>query len=186
MSRFGAGQMGRHGRYALHFHMIGSVKQSYVRECSIHHTYHRAIAIHGVHYLRVQNNVAFENLGHAYLVEDGVETRNVITNNLGANTRPLFVGLATDASPATYWLVNGDNYVDGNIAAGSSHSGCWFFAEARVRGTSEEEYGADRVCPQGVTISWFNGNEAHNNGRYGLRIFTGRNARTARATRAST
>ena len=41
-------------------------------------------------------------------------------------------------------------------------------------GTSEDESGAHRVCPQGVTISWFNGNEAHNNGRYGLRIFTGR------------
>ena len=53
-----AGQMGRIGRYSIHFHMIGAVRNSYVRYCSIHDTYNRAIAIHGVHYLRVQNNGA--------------------------------------------------------------------------------------------------------------------------------
>ena len=36
--------------------MIGSVRNSYVRKNSIHHTYNRAVAIHGVHYLRVQDN----------------------------------------------------------------------------------------------------------------------------------
>ena len=51
-----AGQMGRIGRYSIHFHMIGAVRNSYVRCNTIRHTYARAIAIHGVHYLRVQNN----------------------------------------------------------------------------------------------------------------------------------
>jgi len=55
-----AGQMGRLGRYPVHFHMIGAVRGSYVRGCAIHHTYNRAIAIHGVHYLRVLNNGALE------------------------------------------------------------------------------------------------------------------------------
>ena len=73
-----AGQMGRLGRYAIHFHMIGAVKQSYVRYNSIHHSYQRAVAIHGVHFLRVINNVAFETAGHTYFVEDGVETKNQI------------------------------------------------------------------------------------------------------------
>ena len=50
------GQMGRIGRYSIHFHMIGAVRNSYVRCNTIRHTYARAIAIHGVHYLRVQNN----------------------------------------------------------------------------------------------------------------------------------
>ncbi len=45
-----------------------------------------------------------------------------------------------------------------------------------MRGASEFESGADGVCPQGVPIYWFNNNEGHNNGRYGLRIFTGRSA----------
>ena len=116
-----SGQMGRIGRYSIHFHMIGAVRNSYVRKNSIHHTFNRAIAIHGVHYLRVQDNVAFETRGHTYFVEDGLETKNVITGNLGANTRQNFVGLTSDATPATYWLVNGDNYVERNIAAGSTH-----------------------------------------------------------------
>ena len=51
-----SGQMGRIGRYSIHFHMIGAVRRSYVRFSSIHDTYNRAIAIHGVHFLRVQSN----------------------------------------------------------------------------------------------------------------------------------
>ena len=54
-------------------------------------------------------------------MEDGLETKNIITDNIAAVTRPLFVGLSTDATPSSYWLVNGDNYVANNIAAGSSH-----------------------------------------------------------------
>lgn len=169
------GQMGRIGRYSIHFHMIGAVRNSYVRFNSIHHTYNRAIAIHGVHYLRVQNNVAFQTLGHTYFVEDGLETKNIITGNLAAVTRELFVGLGTDATPASYWLVNGDNYVANNIAAGSSHYGFWFFPESKVRGASEFEVGAKNVCPQGTPITFLDSNEAHNNGKYGLRIFTGTN-----------
>jgi hypothetical protein len=51
-----AGQGFRLGRYPVHLHMIGTVRNSYVRKNSIHHTYNRAVAIHGVHYLRVQDN----------------------------------------------------------------------------------------------------------------------------------
>ena len=54
-----AGQMARLGRYAVHFHMIGTTRNSYCRSSSIHHTYSRAIALHGVHFLRVTDNVAF-------------------------------------------------------------------------------------------------------------------------------
>ena len=156
-----AGQMGRLGRYPIHFHMIGATHTSYVRRTSIHHTYNRAIAIHGVHYLRVINNVAFETMGHTYFVEDGVETKNQIVGNFGGNTRELFVGLNSDATPATYWLVNGDNYVERNVAAGSTHYGFWFFPEPKIRGASEFDPGSSDVCPQGIPITHFADNEAH-------------------------
>ena len=167
-----AGQGFRLGRYPIHFHMIGTVRNSYVRQNSIHHTYNRAVVIHGVHYLRVINNVNFETMGNAYFVEDGIETKNVITHNLGANTRQSFAGLTVDQTPATYWLVNPDNYVASNIAAGSTHYGFWFFPEPKVRGASEFEPGSDQVCPQGTPLLWFADNEAHHCGSYGLRIFT--------------
>ena len=168
------GQGFRLGRYPLHFHMIGSVRNSYVRKNSIHHTYNRAVAIHGVHYLRVQDNVAFETMGHTFFIEDGIETKNIITGNLGANTRPSFALLTVDATPATYWIVNPDNYVANNIAAGSTHYGIWFFPEPFIRGASLNEPGASAVCPQGIPLLFFADNEGHNNGRYGLRIFTGK------------
>ena len=44
-----------------------------------------------------------------------------------------------------------------------------------MRGASEFEVGANRTCPQGTPITLLDGNEAHNNGKYGLRIFTGTN-----------
>ena len=62
------------------------------------------MAVHGVHYLRVLDNVAFETRGHTYFIEDGIETKNVITGNLGANTRESFAMLTVDQTPATYWI----------------------------------------------------------------------------------
>ena len=41
------------GSYPIHFHMIGTVHASYVRNNAIHHSFNRAVTIHGVHYLRV-------------------------------------------------------------------------------------------------------------------------------------
>ena len=40
---------------------------------------------------------------------------------MGANSRPSFAMLTTDATPATYWLTNPDNYVERNVAAGKSN-----------------------------------------------------------------
>eukprot|EP00966_Prymnesium_polylepis_P243914 5641344-Prymnesium_polylepis.1 len=80
--------------------------------------------------------------------------------------------LTVDATPATYWITNPDNYISANVAAGSTHYGFWFFPEPKVRGASASEPGAAEVCPQGVQLLYFADNEAHSNGRYGLRIFT--------------
>ena len=57
------GQASRLGRYAVHWHMSNSVKGNYVRNCAIHHTYNRAVTVHGVHNLLVQGNVAYHVMG---------------------------------------------------------------------------------------------------------------------------
>ena len=41
------------GRYAIHFHLVGSVQGSFVRKCAVHHSFNRAVAIHGVNNLQV-------------------------------------------------------------------------------------------------------------------------------------
>ena len=58
-----AGQAFRLGRYPIHFHAIGNVRNSYARSNSIHHSFNRAITIHGVHYLRVRTTSSSRRWG---------------------------------------------------------------------------------------------------------------------------
>jgi len=84
------------GSYPIHFHMIGTVHKSYVRNNAIHHSFNRAVTIHGVHYLRVQNNVAYHTMGHTIFIEDAVESKNLIENNLILDVRRSWSLLNTD------------------------------------------------------------------------------------------
>ena len=65
--RYG-GQAFRLGRYAIHFHLTGSMSGSYVRNCAIHHSNNRALTAHGVHDLLVEGNVAYDIKGHTFFV----------------------------------------------------------------------------------------------------------------------
>lgn len=63
-----AGQAFRLGRYAIHFHLSGSMNGSYVKNCAIHHSHNRALTAHGVHNLCVEGNVAYDIKGHTFFV----------------------------------------------------------------------------------------------------------------------
>eukprot|EP00007_Cunea_sp_BSH-02190019_P009900 CAMPEP_0174228976 /NCGR_PEP_ID=MMETSP0417-20130205/58_1 /TAXON_ID=242541 /ORGANISM="Mayorella sp, Strain BSH-02190019" /LENGTH=3668 /DNA_ID=CAMNT_0015306471 /DNA_START=321 /DNA_END=11327 /DNA_ORIENTATION=- len=160
------GQAFKLGRYPVHFHMIGAVHQSYVRGCAIHRTYNRAVTIHGVRHLRVERNVVYDNMGHAYFIEDGAETDNVLDGNLGLVTRESFSLLNTDATPATFWITNPNNIFRNNAAAGSDKYGYWYDLPTHPGGPSATEL----ICPQGERFGQFDDNSAHSNGRYGLRL----------------
>lgn len=62
------GQAFRLGRYAIHFHLSGSMAGSYVRNCAIHHSNNRALTAHGVHDLLIEGNVAYHIMGHTFFV----------------------------------------------------------------------------------------------------------------------
>ena len=66
------------GRYPIHFHMIGTVSKSYIKNNSIHQTYNRGTTLHGVHYLEVSGNVYHKTMGHCMFIEDAIETKNLI------------------------------------------------------------------------------------------------------------
>ena len=70
------------GRYPIHFHRIGTVHQSYVKGNSVHQSYNRGTTIHRVRFLRVENNVYWDIMGHVVFIEDGPERQNLILNNL--------------------------------------------------------------------------------------------------------
>ena len=161
-----AGQAFFLGRYAVHFHLVGSVKGSYVRKCSIHHSFNRAVAIHGVNHLRVQNNVAYNIRGMSFFTEDGVERHTIMEDNLGVWTRALFSLLVVDQTPAVFWFTNPDSHIRRNVAAGSDNFGFWFRPLAHPDGMSA----TGKYCPNKSPLASWQDNVAHTTRQYGLKL----------------
>ena len=154
------------GRYAVHFHLVGSVKGSYVRKCSIHHSFNRAIAIHGVNHLRVQNNVAYNIRGMTFFSEDGVERFTIMEDNLGVWTRALWSLLVVDQSPSVYWFTNPDSHIRRNVAAGSDSFGFWL----RPLGHPDGMSATNKYCPSATPLGSWQDNVAHSTRMNGLRL----------------
>jgi len=70
------GQAFKLGRYAIHFHMIGNVHNSYIKGNSVHQSFNRAFTMHGTSYLRILKNVVYNVMGHNVFIEDAVERNN--------------------------------------------------------------------------------------------------------------
>mgnify|MGYP003307879992 FL=1 len=160
------------GKYPIHFHMVGNVSKSYVKNCTVHHANNRAIAIHGVNHLTVSWNVVFDTRGHAVFIEDGTEVRNTLSYNLVAMVRPIWSLLLVDQSPACYWIVNPDNDVYGNVAAASSHYGFWYRQLEKpdgISGQSAAEQNAKQF-PIYTPLARMEGNVAHSTKRHGLKV----------------
>ncbi|KXZ47885.1 hypothetical protein GPECTOR_32g498 [Gonium pectorale] len=161
------GQAFRLGRYTMHFHMHGDLAyQSWIRGCAVHHTYNRALTIHGSHRVIVQDNVAYNVMGHAFFLEDGIETGNIFENNLGMSTRASSALLNTDTTPATFWITNPNNTYRNNVAAGSDAYGYW----VRLLDNPEGPSYTTSVCPKFTPLGVIQNNVAHSNMFYGFRI----------------
>ena len=161
------GQAFKVGRYAVHFHMIGAVHKSYAMNCVTHESHNRAYTIHGTHYLRLDNNVAYHAKGHNIFIEDAAETKNYISNNLIIKTVRSMSLLNTDQSPAGFWITHPDNAFINNHAAGSDRYGFWYDLQDHAMGPSANI----NICSKNARVGEFRNNSAHSNGRYGLRIF---------------
>ena len=74
------------GRYPIHFHMVGDVSGSIVEGNAVHDSFARVLTIHATHYLHVKNNVGYNCAGHNIFLEDGIETNNIIEENLMIGT----------------------------------------------------------------------------------------------------
>src|SRR6187399_488728 len=70
-------------RYPIHWHLVGDAgKGQYIRNAAIHDTYNRCVTVHGTNYLQVENNVTYDNVGHCFFLEDGIEHGNQFVKNL--------------------------------------------------------------------------------------------------------
>ena len=121
-----AGQLFQLGRYPIHYHMIGNVDDSSVIGCSIHDTFNRGTTIHGVHYLTLTDNVYYRTTGHTIFMEDGIETNNLVENNLVVHVSPASSLLMSDSDPAGFWQARPTNFVRNNHFVGSAGNGAWF------------------------------------------------------------
>ena len=84
-------RMGQHmelARYPIHWHLVGEAGEGqYIRNAAIHDTFNRCVTVHGTHRLRVENNVTYNNVGHCFFLEDGIETGNEFVRNLAIQTK---------------------------------------------------------------------------------------------------
>lgn len=155
------GQLNVLRRYPVHFHLEGSAGDSYLKRMSIHHSFNRCITIHGTDDLLVKDNVCFDHVGHGYFLEDGAETGNVLSGNLGLGTRSTDEGLLpSDDRAATFWITNPDNDLIDNVAAGSEGIGFWYALPEHPTGSST----TDDVWPRRTPLGRFERNTAHSNG----------------------
>ena len=157
-------RMGQHenlARYPIHWHLVGDAQGQYIENSAIHDTYSRCVTVHGTNDVRVENNVAYNNVGHCFFLEDGVEHGNQFVHNLGILTkcnptrrvirqtapfgatdgtnfkrpaRSQGVLIPSDNTASTFWITNPDNTYRDNVSAGSEATGFWFALPQNIHG----------------------------------------------------
>ena len=166
---FRMGQSQRVGRYPLHLHAVteeggvGNVSQTSIVGVSVHHSFNRGINIHGGMGALVQQSTIYKNMGHAFFVEDGSETKNVFIGNLGALTMRAMSLLESDQTPSTYWITNCDNIFEDNVAAGGDAFGFWINLPRHPGGFLNFEGAtfSNQIFPRHALVGSFRGNIAH-------------------------
>jgi hypothetical protein len=169
------GQFQRLARYPVHWHLAGNEVGNYIENSSVDHSFNRCITVHGTQNVLVRGNVAFDTIGHCYFIEDGSETGNLFEYNLGIETRAAPAGenlLPSDTRPATFWITNPDNYLVGNVSAGSEGEGFWFALPEHPLALDSS---LTNVWPRRTPLGLFINNVAHTDEDIGLFIDNGPN-----------
>ncbi len=152
-------QMGQGGRimhYPVHFHETRlTPANTYVVDSSVHDSMTRWYVVHSTLGVELARNVGYLSIGHGYYLEDATETNNKFYSNIGIfaraavdnlqNPRKVPGILADNAGspawllrgtsdynyPSVFWITNGWNDFQGNMAAGAGTCGaCYWFAPA--------------------------------------------------------
>jgi len=176
-------------RYPIHWHLVGDAKGQYIRNAAIHDTYNRCVTVHGTNFLRVENNVTYNTVGHCFFLEDGVEHGNEFVHNLAIQTKchtskPCVptnlaargetrngtngqqskdVLLPSDNTAASFWITNPDNSFRDNVAAGSDSNGFWMSLPEHPNGKFEGTEISAKTWPRRTPFREFKGNVGHSN-----------------------
>ncbi len=161
------GNAGQMGQYPLHFHRVGDLSASHVKNCSITYSNNKGLVIHNSQNLVATGNVVFDTLSHAYYMEEDGQGPSsscpeemvvgcTLDNNLGLLTRAAASGHMLhehDAKPGTFYMRNWDNTITNNAAAGSASMGFYHRMP-------------NECLPTGAYLQDY-GNVAHSNGQHG-------------------
>jgi hypothetical protein len=170
------GQTNVLGRYPLHMHLMSNAGvHSYVTGSSIHESYYRCVSLHGTNGALLDDNVAYDAIGHCFYLEDGTEERNTLSSNLAAHVH--FLGLPVrggsqflpnvlanaekltqpaDSTASGFYISNAYNFVINNAASG----GWAGFAFPHLHRPIGPNAGAS-MSPQQRPVLAFDGNSAH-------------------------
>jgi hypothetical protein len=146
------GQGGRIGHYPVHFHMARKTpKDTFVRDSSVWDSMTRWMVIHATQGVELSRNVGYKSIGHGFYIEDGTEVNNKLYSNLGVfaraavdnkqNPRGVPGILAADFTqrpnqfpyhsdydhPTIFWIMNGWNDFEYNMAAGAETCGACYW-----------------------------------------------------------
>ncbi|MCL4244766.1 MAG: hypothetical protein KJ002_06505 [Candidatus Dadabacteria bacterium] len=160
------GQGGRQGHYPVHFHMARlTPADTFVKDSSVWDSMTRFITIHASQGILVARNVGFMSIGHGYYLEDGTEINNKFYSNIGIFARAALENaqnprnvpgilaytankvVTTDvpyhsdyAQPAVFWIMNGWNDFEYNMAAGANACGiCYWWLPGAISGASQQQ-----------------------------------------------
>jgi cell migration-inducing and hyaluronan-binding protein len=179
-------------RYPIHWHLVGDAQGQYIRNSAIHDTYSRCVTVHGTNYLGIQNNVTYNNIGHCFFLEDGIEHGNEYVHNLailtkchpskpcdptnlapfGATAGTNFnltgqdakdILIPSDNTASSFWITNPDNVYRDNVAAGSDATGFWLAFPEHPTGKFEGTEISKATWPRRMKLREFKGNVAHSN-----------------------
>jgi cell migration-inducing and hyaluronan-binding protein len=179
-------------RYPIHWHLVGDAKGQYIKNASIHDTYNRCVTVHGTNFLRVENNVTYNTVGHCFFMEDGIEHDNQFVHNLAIQTKchtskpcdptnlapfgatagtnfnltgqdSKEVLIPSDNTASSYWITNPDNIYRDNVAAGSDATGFWLAFPQHPTGQFEGTDISKATWPSRTKLREFKGNVAHSN-----------------------
>jgi cell migration-inducing and hyaluronan-binding protein len=180
-------------RYPIHWHLVGDAEGQYIRNAAIHDTFNRCVTVHGTNNLRVENNVTYNNVGHCFFLEDGIETGNQFVRNLAIQTKchtskacdPTDLApfgstsdglnfktegqdspdvlIPSDNTVSSFWITNPDNTYVDNVAAGSDATGFWFAFPEHPMGQFEGTEISANTWPARTRFREFRGNVAHSN-----------------------
>lgn len=182
-----AGQAGVMARYPFHWHVVGDASGQFIKNSSIHDTFQRCITVHATNKASVDNNVCYNFKGHGFFLENGNETDNIISNNIGiralrptngrtllasdngnalfpSEAQPKASGVVSSRFPAvsTFWISNPDNQVFNNVASGSVGTGFWMAYVPEVRRFTNDRFEGSILAYPVTTQTWqFSHNTAH-------------------------